>query len=394
MRRRAQAVPLVAHVVHRFGTGGLENGLAHIINRTPPERYRHALVCLTEADPFLRRIERQDLPVVALHRRPGQDFALYGRLWSALRRLQPSIVHTRNLATLEGQIPAALLPGVRRVHGEHGRDVFDLAGTNRKYNWLRRTIRPLVHRYVAVSRDLADWLEATVGVAPERICQIYNGIDLGRFSPRAGVRPALAPAGFLPDDALLVGTVGRLAGVKDQRTLLDAFARVLRESPDLAPRLRLAVVGDGDLRAALERRARDLGIADRVWFAGDRDDVPDLLRMMDLFVLPSLGEGISNTLLEAMASGLAVVATRVGGNPELVSEGQTGLLVPAGEPQALSRAMGRLLEDGALRVRFGESARLQVQRRFDWDRCTEAYLSLYDALLGRAGAPADGSGRA
>ena len=384
MTGAVRQAPLIAHVLHRFGTGGLENGLVNIINRTPPERYRHALVCLTDAGPFLARIRAPDLQVVELHSRPGHDFALYGRLWSVLRTLRPSIVHTRNLGTLEGQIPAALLPGVRRVHGEHGRDVFDIAGTNRKYNLLRRGIRPLVQRYVAVSRDLAHWLEATVGVRPGRIRQIYNGVDLGRFSPRSGPRPDLAPPGFLPADALVVGTVGRLAEVKGQATLVAACANLLGKGSDTASRLRLVIVGDGALRGELERQAVIRGISDRVWFAGDRKDVPDLMRLFDLFVLPSLGEGISNTVLEAMASGLAVVATRVGGNPELVEERHTGALVPVADPEALADVMLEFLTDDDLRARCGAAAREFVARRFSWERCVEEYLGLYDELLGHA----------
>ncbi len=384
----ARPAPLIAHVIHRFGTGGMENGLVNIINRTPSDRYRHALVCLTDADPFLKRIERPGLLVVTLGRRPGHDFALYGRLWSVLRRLSPSIVHTRNLAALEGQIPAALLPGVRRVHGEHGRDVFDIAGTNRKYNLLRRAVRPLVHRYVAVSRDLAGWLETTVGVPPQRIRQIYNGVSLDRFRPQSGPRAPLTPHGFLPEDALAVGTVGRLAAVKDQRTLVAAFARVVAARPGLIPRLRLILVGDGALRGDLERQASSLGVGQLCWFAGGRDDVADLMRLLDLFVLPSLGEGISNTLLEAMATGLPAIATRVGGNPELVADGRTGALVPAGRPEELAQAMLRFLDDADLRARCGAAARAEVERRFDWDRCVGQYLALYDELLGRAAEPA------
>lgn len=378
-------VPLIAHVLQVFGTGGLENGLVNIINRMPPGRYRHALVCLTDAGPFLARLE-PDVRVVELHCRPGHDFARYGQLWSVLRDLRPSIVHTRNLGALEGQIPAALLPGVRRVHGEHGRDVFDIAGTNRKYNLLRRAIRPLVQRYVAVSRDLALWLEATLGVPPERIRQIYNGVDLDWFAPQVAPRRDLAPAGFLPPDALVVGTVGRLAAVKDQASLLSAFAQILATRQDLAPRLRLIIVGEGALRDDLERQASAQGVADRVWLAGDRADVPDLVQLMDLFVLPSLGEGISNTVLEAMAGGLPVVATRVGGNPELVEEGRTGALVPVRDVGALADAIARLLTDDERRARYGAAARDFVARHFSWERCVEQYLGLYDELLGLSAA--------
>ena len=142
---------------------------------------------------------------------------MLARLGRTLRGLRPAIIHTRNLSALEGQIPAVLVSGAPRVRGEHGRDVFDLAGANRKYNLLLRAIRPLVHRYVPVSQDLAKWLERRIGVEPERIRQIYNGVDPLRFSPRQGARPDLGPPGFLPDPAVVVGTVGRLAGAGGHR---------------------------------------------------------------------------------------------------------------------------------------------------------------------------------
>lgn len=376
--------PLVVHVIHRLATGGMENGLINLINRTPPGRYRHAVVCLTEAGSFADRITRENVPVVSLNRRQGHSFSLYLRLWSVLRRLRPKIVHTRNLAALEGQVPAFFLPGVRRVHGEHGRDVFDLYGTNRKYNLLRRAIRPLVQRYVAVSRDLASWLVTTVGADAARVQQIYNGVAQDMFHPRQGDRPDLAPRGFVPRDAIVVGTVGRLAEVKDQTTLVQGFAAVLRSKPELRSRLRLVIVGDGPMRPELDARIGNEGVAGLVWLAGDRDDVPDLLRMMDLFVLPSLGEGISNTLLEAMASSLPLIATRVGGNPELVDEGNNGILVPPKDSTALARAIGDYVSDEALMRRHGQAGRLMVAVRFDWDLCVASYLQIYDELLGRA----------
>ena len=384
--RQSRELPLVAHVVHHFGTGGMENGLVHLINGTPPGRYRHALVCLTDAGPFVERIRVPDVTVIELNRRAGHDFRLYGRLWDALRRLSPVIVHTRNLATLEGQLPAALLRSARRVHGEHGRDVFDLQGTNRKYNLLRRGLRPLVHKYVAVSKDLAAWLETTVGVSPSRIQQIYNGVDLARFSPRSGAPPDPLPEGFpaRTSDTLCVGTVGRLAGVKDQATLLHAYAQMRGRDESLARRVQLAIVGDGPEGPRLRALAHELGIADRTWFAGDRGDVPEIMRCLDLFVLPSLGEGVSNTVLEAMASGLPVLATRVGGNPELVREGVTGELFSVGQSEALADMMYAYLRDDSRRRACGVAARSFVSERFSWERCVNQYLDLYDALLGSA----------
>jgi glycosyltransferase involved in cell wall biosynthesis len=145
----------------------------------------------------------------------------------------------------------------------------------------------------------------------------------------------------------------------------------------------LVIVGEGPLRPILETCIGEEGVQEQVWLAGNRDDVPALLRMMDLFILPSLGEGISNTLLEAMASGLPLIATRVGGNTELVEEGRNGLLVPAGDPEALARAIGIYVTDAALMRKHGEEGRVKVAEQFDWDHCVRSYLGVYDELLGR-----------
>lgn len=382
MAPRSQQPPLVVHIIHELGTGGLENGLVNIINRSPPGRYRHAIVCLTAAREFARRVTAPDVQVIELHKRPGHDLGLYWRLWKTLRTLRPAIVHTRNLATLEMQFVAALLPGVKHVHGEHGRDVFDLHGTNRKYNLLRKAARLVVNRYIAVSEDLAQWMIETVGVPAAKVRQIYNGVDPDRFHPRMGARPDVAPSGFLPVDALVLGTVGRLAEVKNQGSLLRAAHQVSQRHPELNARLRVIIIGDGPMVPSLRQQVIDLGMERNVWLAGDRCDIPALLQCMDVFVLPSLGEGISNTVLEAMASGLPVVATRVGGNPELVKDGMNGCLVPVGDDEALATAIAGLCASAERREEMGRNALSRIRASFDWQRTVAEYIEVYDQAVG------------
>lgn len=375
--------PLVVHVIHHFGVGGLENGVVNLINHMPEGRYRHAIVCLQGYSDFRQRIRRHDVEVIALDKQPGKDPGLYFRLWRTLRRLKPDIVHTRNLSALEGQAVAALAGVAARVHGEHGRDVFDLHGANRKYNLLRRGLRPLVGRYIAVSQDLENWLRQTVGVQADRVAQIYNGVDSARFHPRTGERPAIGPAGFTAGNVVVIGSIGRMAAVKDFPTLVRAFLRLLDSEPEARARLRLAIVGEGEAREPCLELLRQGGAADLAWLPGERADTPELLRGMDVFVLPSLGEGTSNTILEAMASGLPVVATNVGGNPELVSEGTTGTLVPPAGADKLAEALRGYIADPERRRLHGQAARAEVERRFSMDAMVNGYLEVYDRVLRR-----------
>lgn len=375
------AAPLIVHLVHRLDVGGMENGLVNLINHLPPGRYRHAIVCMTESSDFARRIARADVAIHALHKRPGKDPAVYLRLWHLLRRLRPDIVHTRNLATLEGMLPAALAGVPGRVHGEHGRDVHDLDNTRRRYRWLRRAYRPFVQRYVALSSELDVYLRTAVGVPAARVTRIYNGVDGACFHPPAGARAPLPPEGFAAPGMMVIGSVGRMETVKDPLNLARAFLLLLERRPHARANLRLAMVGDGPLRMEVEALLHRGGAGDLVWLPGARDDVPVLLRGLDVFVLPSLAEGISNTILEAMASARPVVATRVGGNPELLVEEETGLLVPRGDSAALAEALGRYLDDPALARRHGTAGRRRVERAFSLERMVTAYADVYDELL-------------
>ncbi|MFT4613216.1 MAG: sugar transferase (PEP-CTERM/EpsH1 system associated) [Bacteroidia bacterium] len=377
--------PLVVHIIYMLSSGGLENGLVNIINRCPTDRYRHAIISLTTADHFAERITVEGVEIFQLHKREGHDLAMYRRLRALLQELRPDIVHSRNMAALEAQLSGFALRGIKRVHGEHGREVGDVDGTNRKYLLLRRFMRLFMHRYITVSKDLERWLIASVGVRPEIVTQVYNGVDSQKFTP-ATVKPlALLPRHWQErDDILVVGTVGRLTPVKDQQLLLRALAQLCRQHPDLADRLRLLMVGDGPLREQLTQLSAELGIDEQVWWAGDRADIPELLGAIDVFVLPSLGEGISNTVLEAMACGLPVVATAIGGNLELVEPGVNGELFPVGDEQALVDVLAGLLRSDTMRKRLGDNARKRVTQGHNWDSTVAQYLDVYDALIGRS----------
>jgi sugar transferase (PEP-CTERM/EpsH1 system associated) len=370
------------HVLHRFDTGGLENGVVNLINRMPPSAFRHMVVALTEVTEFRRRLTRPDVPCIALHKPPGHGWKLYPRFWQLLRQHRPAIVHTRNLAALEMQVPswAARVPG--RIHGEHGRDMNDLDGSNPRYQRIRRLYAPFVQRHVALSQDLQHYLLHKVGLHAGRVAQIYNGVDTARFRP--GRPDDALPEGlpFAPGAGhFLIGTVGRMQTVKNQLLLARAFVRLLQRQPALAQTLRLVVVGDGPQRQPVAAVLAEAGLSHLAWLPGERSDVPALMRSLQAFVLPSLAEGISNTILEAMACGVPVVATRVGGNAELVSDGSTGLVVPSDDVDALARALERLAAEPGLAARMGAAARAEVERRFSLEAMVQAYQGLYERTL-------------
>ena len=378
----ADVRPLLVHLVYRFDTGGLENGVVNLINHLPAPAYRHAVVALTEVVPsFAQRIQRDDVAYYSLHKPAGHGAKLYPRLAQLFRQLRPAIVHTRNLAALECQVPAWWAGVPVRIHGEHGRDVDDLDGTRRRYQWMRRAYRPFVQQYVALSRDLAGYLHQQVGVPERRIAQIYNGVDIERFHPAPGGRAALAGSPFNDPSLLVIGTVGRMQTVKAQTQLARAFIRTVELQPALRSRLRLVMVGDGPLRAEAQALLNAAGLAALAWLPGERADVPDVMRGLDCFVLPSLAEGISNTILEAMASGLPVLATDVGGNAELIVAAQTGELVPATDVAAMAAALLRLAADPVRATALGRAGRQRVVQHFSLPAMVGAYQALYDRLL-------------
>lgn len=375
MSSRARRAPLIVHVVYRLDVGGLENGLVNLINHLPADEFAHAIVCLTDYSPaFRRRLRRDDVKVFALQKREGKDLSAYWRFWRLMRRLGPDIVHTRNLGTMD-LLPVAALAGVPvRIHGEHGWDVHDMDGRRLKYRWMRRGVSPFAARFIALSTHLRDWLVEMVGLPERKVVQIYNGVDTTHFRPAAcKVREGAS---------VLVGTVGRMEFVKDPVNLANAFGLLLSGRPELRGRLRLVMVGGGTLLAEVRSRLEAAGLTDSVELTGPVADVREQLRRLDLFVLPSRNEGISNTILEAMACGLPVVATRVGGNPELVVENGTGLLVPPGDATALARAIGQYMDSPALRSEHGRAGRCRVERSFSLEAMVSAYRDVYREMLG------------
>ncbi len=363
----------VIQVVHNLDVGGLERVVISLIDGLDATRYRSVLVCLQDGGALLGDIRASNLRVYGL--RKGDRFSLraLGLMTAILRRERADIVHCHNRGALTYGVLASLLAGRGRVmYTAHG---VRSAGSLRSImlGWGRRRVR----RVVAVSEDARRVATARGRMDPRRTMLVINGIDVRRFDPAPGagdVRRALG----IEDAAFVFGIVARLTPVKDHGTLLRAFARVQAAGHRGA---RLVIVGGGESTDEVRSQVDELGLSGRVVMTGDRRDVPALMGAMDAFVLSSYSEGLSITLLEAMAASLPVVATRVGGNAEIVQDGVSGLLVEPRNAEALAAGMIFVLERPGEARRMGVAGRARVEAEFSERAMVDRYAGVYDELL-------------
>ncbi len=364
----------VLHILHAFAHGGLENGIVNIINGSPPE-LQHDLCVLTRGGEFVERI-RRPVHCYELHKTAGNSTGIVARLIRVIRQSGADIVHTRNWGAFDGVFAACFCPRVKLLHGEHGRDISDPQGMNRRRNRVRRLLSFRVAKFTTVSQDLSRWLTETVHIPAAKVALIPNGVDTDRYHPHRdeALRREL---GIAPSD-FVVGTIGRLDPVKNHAGLIRAFALVAQT----APGLRLVMVGDGPERPALETLIESLKVVPAPILTGYRADVERFYGIFDLFVLNSLAEGMSNTLLEAMASGLPVICTSVGASADLIVDGISGRLVPPDEEVRLIEAMREFHYSEALSSRVGEQARLRAIQGYSLPSMLERYIDLYRGVAG------------
>ena len=376
MKREPQAArPLVMHLTYALAVGGLETLLVDCINKMPSDQYRHVIVCLTRSSAFAERITQPGVEVYELNKAPGLGLGTHLDFWKLARRLRPTILHTYNLAAMEYALTAALAGVPVRVHAEHGRDTSDPHGLNPKHNFLRRRLAPFIDCYVPVSEDLTTWLDQVVHISAAKTLFIKNGVDTDKYQP-AAVR-ALAPwrAGHF-----VIGTVARVSDIKNHRGLVDAFIRLRALLPGHADQLRLSIVGDGPLLPALRAQVAAAGLQDVVWLPGARSDVAQLVPEFSVFALPSLAEGTPVSLLEAMACALPVVASNVGGIPEVVTDSVEGSLVPPQDVEALAQALARYVQAPVLASEHGRDGRARIVQQYSLAAMVQAYTALYQRL--------------
>jgi glycosyltransferase involved in cell wall biosynthesis len=350
----------VAHITLGLDTGGQEKLLVEFARHADRRRFELFFVSLTTGGRLGPQIDKEGWPVLALHEPAGFRPSIALHLLPWLRRWRIDVVHTHDSKPLIYGAPAARLAGVPRV--VHTRHFTQLASISRRQTLLATLATRCVDAVVCVSEDSAR-VALTEGLSPARVHALHNGIDTERFGMRGPQRGGPAVL------------VARLSPEKDVATLLRAVALVARERADY----RLEVAGSGVCLPQLRQLTDQLKLTEHIRFLGEVDDIPSVLARASCFVLPSLTEGISLTLLEAMASGLPVIATRVGGNPEVVAHGDTGVLVPPADPAALARAMLELHADHDRGQRMGQAGRRRVERHFEVRRMVAAYEAFYSS---------------
>lgn len=348
----------VGHLTLGLDTGGQEKLLVEFARHADRSRFAPCFISLTTRGPLAEPLENLGCKVVALNAPGGLNPRLVWQLTRTFHNLGVEILHTHDDKPLVYGPLAAKFAGIGTVVHTHHHG--QLARVSRRQNLLAQWASRLVDRFVCVSRDSAQFM-AGQGVSRHKLLTLPNGIDLSHFANTGPI--ASGP----------VVTVARLCREKGLDTLLDAVPAIRA----LCPTFRLEIAGAGPEREALERQVEELNIQECVQFLGEVRDIPSLLARASLFALPSLTEGISLTLLEAMARGLPVVTTAVGGSPEVVANGYTGLLVPPREPTPLAEAIATLLRDPDLGRRFGQAGRLRAERFFDIRTMVARYEELY-----------------
>jgi glycosyltransferase involved in cell wall biosynthesis len=329
------------------------------------------------------KVEMVEIPELVREVSPVKDVVALWKIYRFIRRGRFDLVHTHtSKAGILGRV-AAWLAGVPcLVHTPHGHIFTGYAGRSLTalFVLLERWAATFTDRIIGLTdQESRDHLERKIG-RPEQFVSIPSGVELEAFEKAQGEAHAVKTSLGLPLSARLIGSVGRLEPVKGHVYLLEAFLTLALRFPDLY----LALVGEGELLPQLRSRARSEGLADRILFLGWRDDIPGLLQAFDLFVLPSLNEGMGRALVEAMAAGLPIVAARAGGVPEVLAEGGAGLLVEAGSALALARGIETLLLDPARGVRLGTRARERAHR-YSVEAMLEKLGALYRELLGSEG---------
>ncbi len=366
----------ILHVVDSLEFGGLERVTTDLAKAQHASGHEVAVFSINPTVGLLPELQAAGIPVVVGGKSRSLDWAVLGKLRSTAAERKVDVVHAHNFVpnyyaamALFGAKNAPVL--VSTCHDMGTRL------SNRRLRWIYRLSLLRTRRVAMVGQQVHDRYVASGLVKAETAETVLNGIPVRRFTGSAARRLAARNAMGIAADVPVIGSVGRLVSLKNQRLLIEVLPALLARHPAL----RLVIVGDGPLESALRAQASSLKVEGQVNFLGQRADVADLLPGFDIFALPSLTEGLSIALLEACATRVAVVATAVGGNPEIVKDGQTGLLVPPEDGPALREALAALLADPALRGRLGSRASEWVVAHASIDALCSTYDRFYRRVL-------------
>jgi glycosyltransferase involved in cell wall biosynthesis len=364
--------------ITELNIGGAERIVEQLATYLSPNRYNVKVACLYDPDPIGADIRAAGIPVINLDMRGKWDLRAPYRLFRLLRKeniqiLHAHLFHANLLVATIGKL--AQIPAIIAT-----RHSVEIGGTLREA--VNRQSRPLCDAVITVSREVHQAEIQRSGTDRAKVVMIPGGVQVEEFLEPDKVAMEQIKADWdLQSNIRLIGTVGRFVPPKGYSHLLDALHTANAQYPGV----RSLLVGDGPLRAAMETKAEALGLLENVIFTGTRRDIPEILALLNVFVLPSLWEGLPIALLEAMAAGLPVVATAVGGTPEVVIDGVTGFLVPPRDPEALADAILRLLRDPDLRQRMGEAGRARVTEHFSVEQMVRKTEALYEQLLAEKG---------
>nr|WP_321399862.1 glycosyltransferase [uncultured Desulfobacter sp.] len=359
----------VMHLIHQLNPGGAENGVVNIANGFDKKAFEISICTFSKGGLLLPRLHN-DVTVFEIEKRDGNDIRIPFKVYQLLKDWQPDIIHTHSWGTLlEGFIPSIAAGVPIRIHGEHG-----TIQKKTKQKILQKLFFYLAHQVLSVSVEHKTRLARTIGFPKRKIEVIDNGVDNNRFSPKEfNTREEFG----IDDKTTVIGTVGRMEPVKNQILLINAFKKLLLNRSNI----KLILIGDGALLPELKARVSDYQIQDHVIFTGQRFDTDRIFNTLNIFVLPSLSEGMSNTILEAMSCGLPVVATDVGDNHRLVDDDTTGYLIPSDSVDALTDKLNCLIDSVEKQTVFGANARQKIKSHFSLDIMVKNYERLYYRLL-------------
>jgi glycosyltransferase involved in cell wall biosynthesis len=369
----------ICHVQTTMNPGGLENGVVNVVNGLDPDRFRSTVICLHHRGPMADRIVNPSAQVISLNHPDRLAPELPFRLARLFRKLQPDVVHTRNYTpNLYGTLAARLVQVPAVVNGEHGQ----IQLIEHRKKMVSKFMSGFADRILCVSPGLKDFLHENMNYPPGTVDAIINGVNLQRFQDEECDPVARRRELGVPENAWLVGAIGRFIKFKDHPAMLTLLERL----PEVAGRpVHALIIGEGDDFESFKEMTRARGLSDRVHLPGFRGDVHRFYCAFDLFCLLSTdNEGTSNVILEAMASGVPVISTEINGNKHLIRSGWNGVLIPPkGESKndALAGLVHRLLDNPDQREHLAGNARGFVQSRFAIKRMIDDYSEFYSSLV-------------